>query len=151
MRKDNINRMFPDLLFDIFFDRRKRLFIRPSFVTVTQFVELIYAVCATDYDALLAFQIKDIAVYRKQNIRKILLKQHPTIVPCFFLIGAYILRSILVIAVNAEKCGSHIAELVLQKSVTHLTSVIQSHIAEQYNDVLWCRMKPHKQFVDRIG
>lgn len=143
--------MYPYLLFYIFFERWEGLLIRSPFVTMTQSVELIDVVCTADYDALPAFQIKDIAIYRKQDIRKILLKQHPTTVPRFFLIGSYILRSILVIAVNAKKCGSHIAELVLQKPVTHLTGVIHPYIAEQYNDVLWCRMKPHKQFVDRIG
>lgn len=105
VRKNNIHRMRFALLLNILFNSRCRLLIRPPLIAHTQAIELVNTVSTTDHNTLLALYIEYIAVNRKQDIRKVILIQHTAAVPLLFLVGADILRSVLVVAVNAEKSG----------------------------------------------
>ena len=145
--KHHIYMLRSDLLLNILFDRWCRLLVRSPIVSHAETVKLVHAVSTADHNALLAFYIENIAVNREQDIREILFVQHTAAVPLFFLIGADILRSVLMISVYAEKCGLHIAQLLLQQAVTHLSGIIDSNISEQNDNILFCRLKPVKQIV----
>ncbi len=145
--KYDIHGMCPALLLDILLDRGSRLLVRPPIVSHPEPIELVHAVSTADHNALLALNIKNVAVYREQDIREVLLVQHTTAMPLFFLIGADILRSVLMISVYAEKRGLHIAQFLLQQAITYLTSIIDTYITEQNDNILFCRLKPDKQIV----
>ena len=134
----HIHRMCLSLLLNILFDRWSRLLVRPPIVSHAETVKLVHAVSAADHNALLALYIKNVAVYREQDIREVLLAQHTTAMPLFFLIGANILRSVLMISVYAEKRGLHIAQFLLHQPVTDLTGIIDSYISKQNDNVIFC-------------
>ena len=121
-----------------------------TIVSHAEAIKLVYAVSTADNYTLPALDIKNITVYGEQDIREVLLIQHTAAVPLLFPIGADMLRSVLVIAMDAEKGGFHITQFLLQQPIIHLPGIIDAHIAKQYNDILPCWLKPFHQIIQRL-
>ena len=101
----HIHMMCLALLLNIFLDRRSRLFVWPPLIPLTKAIEFVNAISTADHKTPFAFDVEDISVNRKQDIREVLFIQNTAAVLLHFLIGADILWSVLMVAVDAEKSG----------------------------------------------